>query len=102
MADVGGAMIEEGAVAASIRAYIANEFLLGAGDSFEDDSPLVEGGVVDSMGIMEIVDFIEDEFGVRVAQSDLVTANLGSVTQMSAFVVQKLASEELLSDDAAC
>ena len=78
-------------IEASIRSYIVDEFLLGTDDGFTTDSPLITDGIVDSMGIMEIVDFIEDAFEVRVDQSELTLANLGSVAQMGAFVARKLA-----------
>lgn len=100
--DVGGAVIDESTVAASIRAYVADEFLLGAGDALAYDTPLVEGGVVDSMGIMEIVDYIEDAFGVQISEQDLVTEHFGSVARMATFVVERLASAERLPGEAAC
>jgi acyl carrier protein len=94
--------VDEQRIAASIRSYIVNEFLLGSGASFGNDTSLVEGGVVDSMGIMEVVDFIEDEFGITIAESELLTENFGSVTQMATFVAGKLPAGRVLSDEAAC
>jgi acyl carrier protein len=94
--------VEHEAIAGPIRAYIVDEFLLGSADSFRDDLPLIEAGVVDSMGIMEIVEFVEAEFGIDIAETELVTENFGSVTQMSAFVARKRSGSQALSDEAAC
>jgi acyl carrier protein len=77
-------------IEASIRTYIVEEFLLGLDEGFTNDSPLITDGIVDSMGIMEIVDFIEEEFEIRLDQSELTLANLGSVAAMGAFVAGKL------------
>jgi acyl carrier protein len=84
------APMEGNVIAGTIRRYIVDEFLLGVDEGFTADTPLVEGGVVDSMGIMEIVDFIEDHFDIAIDESELVFENLGSVAQMSAFVSRKL------------
>jgi acyl carrier protein len=54
------------------------------------------------MGIMEIVEFVEAEFGIDIAETELVTENFGSVTQMSAFVARKRSGSQALSDEAAC
>ena len=94
--------MENDPISAPIRAYIVDEFLLGSADSFRDDLPLIEAGVVDSMGIMEIVEFVEAEFGIDIAESELVSENFGSVSQMSAFVARKRRDSHVLSDEAAC
>ena len=63
--------------------YMRPDFVLG------DDDHLLERGVVDSMGIAELLTFMEDEFGVTVADSDVSEANLGSLRALTNFVAAK-------------
>jgi acyl carrier protein len=63
--------------------YMRPNFVLG------DDDRLLERGVVDSMGVAEMVTFIEDEFGIKTSDEDISEANLGSLTAIGRFVSQK-------------
>lgn len=54
-----------------------------------DDDRLLERGIVDSMGVAEMVTFIEDEFGIKTSDEDISEANLGSLTAIGRFVSQK-------------
>lgn len=63
--------------------YMRPNFVLG------DDDRLLERGVVDSMGVAEMVTFIEDEFGIKTSDEDITEANLGSLTAIGRFVSQK-------------
>jgi acyl carrier protein len=66
--------------------YMRPDFVLG------DDDRLLERGVVDSMGVAEMVTFIEDEFGIKTSDDDITEANLGSLAAISRFVTQKRAT----------
>ncbi|MEO5372958.1 MAG: acyl carrier protein [Alphaproteobacteria bacterium] len=81
----------QAAVRRRIRAYISENLLLDTGNELEDDTSLVESGILDSTGAMELVAFLEEAFGVTVADEDLVPANLDSVNAICAFVGAKLA-----------
>jgi acyl carrier protein len=63
--------------------YMRPNFVLG------DDDRLLERGVVDSMGVAEMVTFIEDEFGIKTSDEDISEANLGSLSAIARFVSQK-------------
>jgi acyl carrier protein len=63
--------------------YMRPNFVLG------DDDRLLERGVVDSMGVAEMVTFIEDEFGIKASDEDISEANLGSLSAIGRFVSQK-------------
>lgn len=66
--------------------YMRPNFELG------DDDRLLERGVVDSMGVAEMVTFIEDEFGIKTSDDDITEANLGSLSAIGRFVSQKRTS----------
>ena len=72
-----------------VRRFIKDSFLV---DDFTDDESFLASGIIDSLGVMQLVNFIESEFSVRVADPDLVPENFDSVERVSAFVERKLAA----------
>lgn len=78
-------------VAAKVRDYIRQNFLFGNNEKIADDDSLLERGIIDSTGAMELVTFIETEFQLQVNDQDLVPENLDSVSAITAFVTRKLA-----------
>lgn len=83
-------METNGAVAVKIRDFIARNYLFGDDEfPYEDDESFLETGVVDSFGILELLHWVEDEFGISVADHELVPDNFDSVSKLSAFIVGK-------------
>ena len=74
-----------------VRTYIRENFLFGADEQLADSDSLLDRGIIDSTGAMELVTFIESEFGVQVSDRDLVPENLDSIGAITAFVNRKLA-----------
>ena len=74
---------------AKIRQFIVENFYLPDPDSFADDASLLDSGVVDSTGVLEIISFLERTFGMAVADEDLVPENLDSIARIAAFVDRK-------------
>ena len=72
-----------------IRQFILEKFPSARRVPIEDEDALLEKGIVDSMGILEIVEFIEQEFHVEVSDEDLVPENFQSIGRLSAFVSQR-------------
>jgi len=79
-------------VTARIRTFVVDTFLLGDDDGFDDDASLIEGGIVDSTGVMELVSFLEETYGIAIEDRELVAANLDSITRLRAFVDGKVAA----------
>jgi len=76
-----------------IRAYLDENFLYMRPDFIlQDDDRLLERGVVDSMGIVEMLTFLDDQFGVKVADDEISEANLGTIGAIARFVTSKLAA----------
>jgi len=75
-----------------IREFIIDALLLDADESeLEDDVSLLDEGVVDSTGVMELAAFVEDSFGVRVDDGEVVPENFDSVNNLVRFVERKTA-----------
>ena len=78
-------------LAAEVRAYIVERFLFGqGGESLSSDQSFLESGIVDSTGVLEVVMFLEQRFGVKVADDELVPDNLDSINKIAAFVERKV------------
>lgn len=76
---------------AKIREFIAGNFLYREDRSDLDDSEsLLDAGLIDSTGVLELVGFLETEFSIRMADEDIVPANLDSIRAIVAFVTGKV------------
>ncbi|MET4700640.1 acyl carrier protein [Constrictibacter sp. MBR-5] len=77
-----------------IRAFVVENFLFGQDDeTLTAQSSLVESGIIDSMGVAEIVAHIESRYGVTVGDDELVPDNLDSIERIAAFVARKKQSQ---------
>ena len=78
-------------IGSQIRNYIANNLLFSSnGFHYSDDTSFLEEGIVDSVGIMELVSFVEDCFRIPVADSDVIPDNFDSVSRLSAYIRRKI------------
>ena len=76
-----------------IRQYLAENFLFSDnGYELEDEASFLEEGIVDSTGVLELVMFVEETFGITVQDEEIVPQNFDSVSQLSAYVRRKLVS----------
>ena len=77
----------------AVTAFIVENFLFGdAGQLLGPEESLIENGVIDSTGVLELVAFIEDRWGIAVADAEIVPANLDSLARIVAFVASRVAS----------
>lgn len=79
------------AIAHEIREFVISNFLYGQdGGSLSNDQSLLENGIIDSTGVLELVAFLEQRYGIAVADRELLPENLDSVQNASRFVSRKL------------
>ena len=83
--------MSDDAVKRRLREFVAKNFYLPDPASFEDGSSFLDRGVIDSTGVLELVSFVEGEYGVTVADEDIVPANFDSIDALAGFVVRKRA-----------
>jgi len=75
-----------------IRHYIMENLLFTEDESvLQDSDSFLDGGIIDSTGVMEIILFIEETFGIKVDDNEMLPANLDSVDSLAAFVQRKQA-----------
>jgi acyl carrier protein len=72
--------------AQKLKHYIATEIMYADDDALSEDEPLLGSGIIDSLGIMRLVSYIEEEFGVEVPEDQLVPEHFRTVTALAQFV----------------
>lgn len=73
----------------AIRTYIVDNFLFGDGKALSNDSSFLEEGIIDSTGILELVNFLESTYSIEVKDEELIPENLDSVENIIAFLQRK-------------
>jgi acyl carrier protein len=69
-----------------VRQFITTNFYLPPEQKLEDSDSLIDSGLVDSTGVLEIVVFIEEKLGVTVDDQEILPENLDSITKIASFV----------------
>jgi acyl carrier protein len=83
-------MLLEADVIARVRTFIQDNFLyMRPGLVLADHDRFVERQVLDSMGVMELVAFLRDEFGIKVPEKDVLDSNLGSLADIGRYVTSQ-------------
>ena len=77
-------------IADRLRAFIVKQFEIGVDEEFTDDVHIFDYGYVDSFGAVEIISFVEKDFGVKISDEDLVLNALNTVNEISALIAEKL------------
>lgn len=82
--------VSESEIKSRVRQFVQENFLYATPD-FElgDDDRLLERGVIDSMGVAELIAFVESEFGISTSDDEVSEANYGSLTAIARFVLSK-------------
>jgi acyl carrier protein len=75
-----------------VRQFIAENFYVTDPSDLGDSVSLINSGLVDSTGMLEVISFLEAEYGIRVAEQETVPANLETIGNIAAFVARKRAA----------
>jgi len=75
-----------------VRSFLVERFLAGHAENLRDDGSLL-GGVVDSLGVLALVTYLQDHFKIAVEDEDVIPGNLDTVNNLVAFVARKLAGK---------
>jgi len=81
--------------ATPLRHFICENFLFGGQDSFSDDASLVEEGIVDSTGVLELITHLESTYGIAIDDDELVPENLDSISNLARFIAGKKPAVEI-------
>ena len=79
-----------GPIKAQLRRFIEDNFIMGAqAPSLADGDSFLERHVLDSTGFLELVAFLEETFGIKVADDEMVPENLDSLDNIAQFLARK-------------
>jgi acyl carrier protein len=76
-----------------IREYISENFLFGDAGQLGIEDSFLDKGIIDSTGILEIIMFLEEQFGIKVADSEMLPENLDSISNLVRFIGKKGAAQ---------
>ena len=79
-------------VQSEVRQFVIDNFLFGQGAQLKDDESFLDGGIIDSTGVLQLVGFLEQQYEIAIDNTELVPDNLDSVERITRFVQQKLAA----------
>ncbi len=78
-------------VLSRVRRHITDQYLSRSGlEEVGDDEPLLDSGIVDSMGIIQLVGFLESEFDIEVDDDEILPEHFETMAGITAFVTTKL------------
>jgi acyl carrier protein len=78
---------------ATIRKFIVDNFLFGDESKLPaSDTSFLNNGIIDSTGMLEVINFIEETFAIKVEDNELLPENLDSLKNLDAFIASKKAS----------
>jgi len=75
-----------------IRSFIVDNYLFGDDEGLEESTSFLDEGIVDSTGILELIEFISEEFSIVVEDEELIPENLDSINNVTAFIERKTES----------
>lgn len=74
--------------------FISNNFPLAQNDSLSLDDKLIEKGIVDSLGLFLVIEFIETSFEISVQFEDVGRENFGSINAISDYIIRSLKNKQ--------
>jgi acyl carrier protein len=75
-----------------VRSFLTEKFLFGRDETLNDEMPLL-GNVIDSQGVIELIQFVQDRFGIAVDDEEVTADNFASVKSVVGFIETKLRSK---------
>ena len=75
-------------IKSELRRFVMDNFMVSDQD-FDNDTALVENGIIDSFGFLEMMTFIGDRFGVHMRDSDLQKGNMDSINHLTHYIEKK-------------
>jgi acyl carrier protein len=85
-------------IKAQVKSFVIDNFLMGRrADDLADATSFLERSILDSTGFLELIAFLEDRFGIQVADEEMIPANLDSLNAIESYLRRKLPADALLA-----
>jgi acyl carrier protein len=72
-----------------VRRFLRDNFVMGGQTEIADDSSFMERHILDSTGFMELISFVEESFGIKVEDEEMLPANLDSLVNIERYLARK-------------
>jgi len=82
--------VESMDVLGTVRTYVVENFLFGDDSRIGPETEFLENGILDSTGVLELVGFLEEKFGIRVEDDELVPENMNSLEKITLYISKKI------------
>lgn len=76
-------------IAEQVRAFVTTNFYVPDPSVLTDDTSLLDQGIVDSTGVLEVITFLEETFAITVADEEILPDNLDSIARIAGYVARK-------------
>jgi acyl carrier protein len=73
-----------------VRSFVITNFLFGQPLELQPEDSLLAGGVIDSTGVLELVDFLEERYAIKVEDAEVIPDNLDSIRNIATYVAKKI------------
>ena len=73
-----------------VRSFVVTNFLFGQPLELQPEDSLLAGGVIDSTGVLELVDFLEERYAIKVEDAEVIPDNLDSIRNIATYVAKKI------------
>jgi len=73
----------------SIKTFIRSELIYDDEKDFDENTNLIDGGIVDSMSLVRLISFIEENYDIRVQDEDIVPEHFSSLKKIASFIAQR-------------
>lgn len=81
--------MEKADIRLKVEQFIKEQFVFDQDQDVDHDESLLESGTVDSTGMLEVVSFLEEAFGIKVKDDEMVPDNLDSISRITEFIAGK-------------
>jgi acyl carrier protein len=95
-------MAEQATIEDAVRQFLTDNFpLSGGGEELGRDDSLIAAGVIDSTGVLEVIEFLEERYEIQIADEEVLPENLDSIASIGRFVAGKLGTTDAAAEQLA-
>ena len=81
---------DRAAIVREVRDFITAEYFLGRDADLADRASFLDEGILDSTGVLQLITFLEETYGIRVEDEEAIPDNLDSITNVASYLSRKL------------
>lgn len=85
----------QSAFTGEVRSFVVSNFLLGKEYAVTNEASFLEEGIIDSTGVLELVSYLEETYGIEITDEELNPDNLDSISKVAAFLSRKISEREI-------